>query len=87
MFVSWCSSLLGLLCVSGMALAMMRLPESVRNRPALVEEVAATNSPPVVLPGNASIERGSSVIVTAKFESKVPGRSLAGPKCQECYGR
>ena len=72
MFVSWCSSLLGLLCVSGMALAMMRLPESVRNRPALVEEVAATNAPPVVLPGNASIERGSSVIVTAKFESKVP---------------
>ena len=72
MFVSWCSSLLGLLCVSGMALAMMRLPESVRNRPALVKEVAATNAPPVVLPGNASIERGSSVIVTAKFESKVP---------------
>ena len=72
MAMSWCSSLLGLGCVGVMAIALLNAPSRSRSLAALDSEAVAKSNLPIILPGDASVERGSSVIVTAKFEKKVP---------------
>ena len=72
MAMSWCSSLLGLGCVGVMAIALLNAPSRSRSLAAMDSEAVAKSDLPIILPGDASVERGSSVIVTAKFEKKVP---------------
>ena len=72
MALSWCSNLLALGCLGAMAIALMNAPSGTSSSAALDSEAVAKNELPIILPGDASVERGSSVIVTAKFERKIP---------------
>ena len=72
MAISWCSNLLGLGCLGAMAFALMNAPSNQRSLAAMNSEAVAKSDLPIILPGDASVERGSSVIVTAKFEKKIP---------------
>ncbi len=72
MAMSWCSNLLGLGCLGAMTFALLNAPSEASPLAALDSETVTKSDLPIILPGNTSVERGSSVIVTAKFEKKIP---------------
>jgi hypothetical protein len=72
MALSWCSNFLGLGCLAAMTIALFNSPPNANALLAHDSESVAKSELPIILPGNAAVERGSSVIVTAKFEKKIP---------------
>ena len=69
----WFANIPAFLCMTIVGFSLWSVPQGEPPAPPEAEKVASTNLiPPEISPGNTEVERGSSLIVTARFEGALP---------------
>ncbi|MEZ6138446.1 MAG: hypothetical protein R3C53_26485 [Pirellulaceae bacterium] len=72
MALAWLSNIPAIAALVLVAIFFWQAPRPTSEAMALNAAAANSLTPPIVTPGNTSVERGSGVIVTARFEGKLP---------------